>query len=237
MIGPRLGRLLLALPAAAGVPAVAPPPWPTALTTTGQLTSLTLVQTDPPTPAPPEVATGIAHWATSCDAAAPAASLSYQHTSQTLLGQQINATMWQLCPQHKQYRLTLGTCTAVPTFLSPGACKSCVDPVSVAVAKCKGWRRSSESIPFAPDEPRTVQATRYSSASCQFAITLCVALATCVLTLGPLNKLNRQSADSERGGAQAGSGTVGLVRRLVGRAGPAHPALRHQGVPSPDGRR
>ena len=144
-----LWGLLLALPAAAGVPAVAPPPWPTALTTTGQLTALTLVQTDPPTPTPPEVATGIARWATSCDAAAPQAGLSYQHTSQTLLGQQINATMWQLCPQHKQYRLTLGTCTAVPTLLSPGACKRCVDPTDAVRRKhlaCLEYHRSTRSI-------------------------------------------------------------------------------------------
>ena len=220
-----LWGLLLALPAAAGVPAVGPPPWPTALTTTGQLTALTLVQTDPPTPTPPEVATGIARWATSCDAAAPQAGLSYQHTSQTLLGQQINATMWQLCPQHKQYRLTLGTCTAVPTLLSPGACKRCVDPVSVALAKCKGWRRSSESIPFAPDEPRIVEATRYSSAGCQFAIPLSVALPWPLPAL-PL-ALQRLSADGGCGGTQSGRGAVGLVRRLVGRAGPAHPALHH----------
>ena len=88
---------------------------------------------------------GTAVWSTMGDAAKPGASLSYtrRHESINMPGEPpseaINSTneLWQICPQHKQYRNSSGLMTGCTSLPQP--CFHRYDPVSLALAACKGW--------------------------------------------------------------------------------------------------
>lgn len=92
---------------------------------------------------------GTAVWQTLGDAAKPGASLSYtrRHESIAIPGEPpseaMNSTteLWQICPQHKQYRnvssnLMPSGCTSLPQ-----PCFHRYDPISLALAACSHWHK------------------------------------------------------------------------------------------------
>ena len=91
--------------------------------------------------------TGTTGWATRGDPSKPGSSLSYSRRFETIdmpgepASDATNTTteVWQICPQHKQYR-------NVSSGLLPSGCVSLqmpcfhrYDPVSLAIAACKTW--------------------------------------------------------------------------------------------------
>ena len=84
---------------------------------------------------------GTAIWSTMGDAGKPGASLSYSRRFERMSmpgepGSVGNTTteLWQICPQHKQYRNISGGCVSLPM-----PCFHRYDPVSLAIAACKSW--------------------------------------------------------------------------------------------------
>lgn len=95
---------------------------------------------------------GTAIWATLGDQAKPGASLSYTRRFESMsapgepAGSVGNTTteLWQICPQHKQYRNVSSSILPLPggCVSLPMPCFHRYDPVSLAIAACKSWTES-----------------------------------------------------------------------------------------------
>ena len=138
------------------------PTWPSAVHLEGTLFTTTTSSTGSANAT--VTGEGTAVWSTMGDAAKPGASLSYtrRHESINMPGEPpseaINSTneLWQICPQHKQYRNSSGLISGCKTLPQP--CFHRYDPVSLALAACKGWAE------------RTIGSSEhYASIRCDFA--------------------------------------------------------------------
>jgi hypothetical protein len=147
----------VAPPAAAAAPVDAPacsgsacPTWPSAVHLEGTLFITTTASSSSANAT--VTGEGTAVWQTVGDVGKPGSSLSYtrRFESMSMPGEPAsdatNSTteLWQICPQHKQYRNVTSSLMPSGCGSLPQPCFHRYDPVSLALAACKSWVKRAD---------------------------------------------------------------------------------------------
>lgn len=155
---------VIAIPNAPGSCSSACPTWPSAVHLEGELFITTTASTGGNNAT--VTGTGTAVWSTMGDASKPGSSLSYARRFESIsmpgepAGDAANTTteVWQICPQHKQYRNVSSGLLPSGCVSLPMPCFHRYDPVSLAIAACKVWT-DAQSGPW----------QHFAASSCDFA--------------------------------------------------------------------